>query len=105
MEKIIDQLAVDGTVFHAPDTELKEPEKLQLFVDQLPGSYLEKIRLDNGSSQKYLRFQDHAILFKQITHLGKPWPSFKKRIQIPPRWSEAYDDISSLGLQVHFMGV
>ncbi len=40
-----------------------------------------------------------------MTHLGFPWPEFKKRIQIPRRWVEVHDAVIEDGLVPRFVGI
>lgn len=100
MAQVVDQLTTRGDLVQAPDPRLSERDKVAHLLRLLPGATAERLGL-----QRYIRFGDHALLYKQVTHLGHPWPGFKKRIQIPHKWLEAYDELSRLGLKVHFIGI
>lgn len=82
------------------DTTLTEQEKDRLLLDALPGAVREKF-----ADQDAIRFGDNLILRKQVTHLGKPWPGFKKRIQIPASWPAVDRQARAEGLTTRFVGI
>ncbi len=96
----VDQLLPSGVLVQDVDTTLSDSEKTRLLLTALPGATVESI-----GRQKYVLWNGHALLYKQITYLGIPWDSYKKRIQIPKQWLEAYDGLAEKGLQPHFVGI
>lgn len=98
--EIVDQIERDGTLVQAPDTTLSPSRKRQLLFNALPGA-----RIETYAGRDIVRFQDQLILTKQVTHLGRPWEAFKKRIQIPRYWLEVEEQGRADGLNVRFVGV
>ncbi|MFC0359200.1 MULTISPECIES: hypothetical protein [Kytococcus] len=96
----VDQILPSGERVLAPDTTLSESAKNRLLLDALPGAEAAVYAGD-----RVVRFRDQVLLKKQITHLGRPWPEFKKRIQIPPRWLDVAAQAASEGLTVRFVGI
>lgn len=96
----VDQLLPDGTVLLSPDVALNDAAKVSTLSNALPGAVQGKI-----DGQRYVEWQGQALLYKQITHLGIPWETYKKRIQIPKRWLDAYDQLAALGLRPRFLGI
>lgn len=96
----VDQILGDGTVVLEPDTPMSSSEKESQLRRALPGSAPMTLSGVTG-----VRSGRHIIFFKQVTHLGSPWPSFKKRIQIPRAWVSAEAEARKEGLQPHFVGV
>lgn len=96
----VDQILSDGTVTQAPDRRLSASERVRTFQDALPGA--EPVA---GFPAPAMRYEDSLILYKQVTHLGRPWPGFKKRIQIPKTWLEAEQAAREQGLDVRFLGI
>ena len=96
----VDQLNPDGSVTQAPDRTLTEAEKNSLLVRSLPGAYTEVFE-----GTRVVRWGGYVLLKKQITHLGQPWPGFKKRIQIPRSWVDAYARAREQGLVPRFIGI
>lgn len=96
----VDQIGPLGELIQAPDTPLSNSQKDELLLRVLPGAYVETY-----AAERVVRFRDQVILRKQVTHLGYPWPGFKKRIQIPNRWLEVAQQASSDGLGVRFVGI
>lgn len=82
------------------DRTLRPSVKNQLILDALPGS--ESV---NYAGKRLVTFADQLILSAQVTHLGRPWPGFKKRIQIPPTWKEIAQRATSDGRRIRFIGV
>lgn len=82
------------------DTTLSETQKTNLLLAALPGA--SPVVYDGVRA---VRYQDQVILKKQITYLGNPWPAFKKRIQIPKPWVEAYHSARREGLTPRFIGI
>ncbi|MGO1317377.1 MAG: hypothetical protein ACTMIR_10130 [Cellulomonadaceae bacterium] len=74
----VDQIGPDGALLEDVDTRLSEREKNELLLAALPGATAETY-----VGERVVVYHDQVILRKQITHLGNPWPGFKKRIQIP----------------------
>lgn len=98
--EIVDQIGQDGQLVHDVDTKLSQLQKNQLLASALPGSGVEIF-----SGRPVIRFRDQIILAKQITHLGRPWPGHKKRIQIPRHWLETARDAARARLRVRFIGI
>lgn len=97
---VVDQIGLDGSLLFDVDTTLTNPEKNGLLLAALPGA-----RVETYSGEKVVRFRDQVILKKQVTHLGNPWPGFKKRIQIPKSWLGVAQQARIDGLVVRFMGI
>lgn len=98
--EIVDQIRPSGQVVTARDKTLNDAEKQRLILSALPGAVAERF-----AGARVVRFHDQLILKKQVTHLGKPHPNFKKRIQIPPKWLEVHAKASSVGLTTRFVGI
>jgi hypothetical protein len=98
--EVVDQIRPSGQVVIARDVTLNNVEKERLLLRALPGAVAERY-----AGVRVVRFRDQIILKKQVTHLGKPHPNFKKRIQIPPEWLEVHEKASSEGLTTRFVGI
>jgi hypothetical protein len=98
--ELVDQIRPSGQVVSARDVPLNNTEKDRLLKDALPEAVAERF-----AGVRVVRFRDQIILKKQVTHLGKPHPRFKKRIQIPPRWLEVHEKASAEGLTTRFVGI
>ncbi|KRC64058.1 hypothetical protein ASE12_04350 [Aeromicrobium sp. Root236] len=96
----VDQLRPSGALFRGPDIELSEVAKNELLLAALPGATIERY-----AGVRVVRFRDQILLKKQITHLGRPWPGFKKRIQIPKSWLEVEQRARADGLVPRFVGI
>ena len=97
---VVDQIGVDGGLLQAPDKTLSESAKNRLLLDSLPTATVEQYH-----GVRVVRFVDQLIMKKQITHLGHPWPAFKKRIQVPRTWLEAERRARAEGLVPRFVGI
>lgn len=97
---VVDQIGPDGTLRGDVDTTLSERQKNDLLLAALPGA-----RAESYLGNRVVRFQDQIILKKQVTHLGNPWPSFKKRIQIPESWLDVDRQARTDGLNTRFIGI
>lgn len=98
--EIVDQIALDGSLVHDRDVTLSPRRKRELVFDALPGAWSEEL-----GGRSVVRFHDQVILTKQVTHLGRPWEAFKKRIQIPRYWVDVEERGRAHGLTVRFIGV
>lgn len=98
--EIVDQIGPDGTLISDVDTTLTPSRKRELLFDALPGA-----RVERYGDRSVVRFRDQVLLTAQVTHLGRPWEAFKKRIQIPHYWVDVEQRGSSDGLTVRFVGV
>ena len=96
----VDQLLSTGEVVLDFDRKLSNAEKFDALATALPGASRERL-----AGVNVVRWRDQAILYKQVTYLGIPWESYKKRIQIPNTWLNAYDEIAARGLQPRFVGI
>lgn len=96
----VDQIASDGTLLQDVDTTLRESEKNELLLSALPGAAPERY-----AGVRVVRFRDQIILKAQVTHLGFPWPEFKKRIQIPRSWVDVEQQARDDGLVARFVGI
>jgi hypothetical protein len=96
----VDQIGPDGTLLHEVDTTLTPAAKRDLLIQALPGAVDTRF-----AGARVVRFEDQVILYAQVTHLGNPWPEFKKRIQIPRRWVEVYSAARVEGLEPRFVGI
>lgn len=97
---VVDQIGPVGELISDVDTTLTETQKNSLLMKWLPGATTEKY-----AGLRVVRYRDQVILKAQVTYLGIPWESFKKRIQIPRRWVEVYDQALSEGLSPRFVGI
>jgi hypothetical protein len=100
MAQRVDQILSDGTRVEGLDVRLTEAQKSAIVMAHLPGAHQMKI-----AGVRAVKFDDHVIFMKQVTHLGKPWPGFKKRIQIPKTWLLAEHAARHQGLMPHFVGI
>ena len=98
--EVVDQIRSSGQVVSARDVKLNGAEKERLLLRALPEAVAERY-----AGVRVIRFRDQIILKKQVTHLGKPHPNFRKRIQIPPEWLEVHKKASSEGLTTRFVGI
>lgn len=96
----VDQLLPDGSVILAADRTMSAGEKNQRLLDALPGAVVESV-----SGKTVIRYRDQLVLRAQVTHLGRPWEGFKKRIQIPRGWLDVYAEGVAAGLVVRFVGI
>ncbi|MFD1505738.1 hypothetical protein FE374_00935 [Georgenia yuyongxinii] len=96
----VDQIRADGTLIQDVDTTLSPSQKVNLLLDALPGATVE-----NYAGVRLVRFADQVLLYKQVTHLGNPWPGFKKRIQIPKEWLDVERQARADGLIPRFVGI
>lgn len=97
---VVDQIRPDGVLVDDVDTSLTETQKNELLTAALPGATMEKY-----AGQRVVRYRDQILLRAQITYLGIPWETFKKRIQIPRRWVDVYHQAVSDGLTPRFVGI
>lgn len=97
---LVDQLGRDGELTQARDITLSNARKNELLLAALPGA-----RIETYAGERAVRFGDQLLLKKQVTHLGNPWPGFKKRIQIPRKWVNVHRQASAEGLDVRFIGI
>lgn len=97
---VVDQVARDGSLVADVDSTLGRSDRDSLLLAALPGATLLTF-----SGERVVRFGKNVILRKQVTHLGKPWPEFKKRIQIPQRWLTVERAARAAGLVPRFVGI
>lgn len=97
---LVDQIGSDGGLVADHDTSLSNREKNDLLLAALPGA-----SVDVYAGERVVRFENQVILKKQVTHLGKPWPTFKKRIQIPHKWLSVEQQARADGLVPRFIGI
>lgn len=100
MGTVVDQIGPSGDLVEDTDTTLTNTQKNRLLLDALPGA-----TADTYAGERVIRIGDQIILKKQVTHLGNPWPGFKKRIQIPKKWLEVERRASRDGLKTRFVGI
>lgn len=98
--QFVDQIGPGGVLLAAPDATLTSRQKDDLLLAALPGA---SVRAYAGG--QVVRFRDQVILRAQVTHLGRPWPEFKKRIQIPNWWIDVHRRALRDGLTPRFIGV
>lgn len=96
----VDQIDELGALVTAPDIVLSNAQKDQLLIEALPGA-----RIERFAGSTVARLDNQVILRKQVTHLGHPWPGFKKRIQIPPGWLHVHREATAAGLRTRFVGI
>lgn len=97
---LVDQLVPNGTLIQGVDTTLSEAKKNELLLAALPGATVERC-----AGERVVRFHNQVILKKQVTHLGNPWPAFKKRIQIPHSWIDIENQARRDGVIARFVGI
>lgn len=97
---LVDQIGPGGALILDVDTTLRRSERVDILLDLLPGATVESY-----AGMKVVRFHDQVLLSKQVTHLGHPWPGFKKRIQVPSAWLEVERRAREDGLVPRFVGV
>lgn len=97
---VVDQIRSDGTVLRKADERMSEHTKAQLLLRALPGAWS-----DVYAGVRVVRVRDQVLFKKQVTHLGTPWPVFKKRIQIPSAWVDAARRARLDGLVPRFIGI
>ncbi len=97
---MVDQISPDGSLLEDTDTQLSRSKKNELLLEALPGA-----RVVTYAEEQVVRYKNYVILKKQVTHLGNPWPAFKKRIQIPGSWLRVAGHAQSDGLTVKFIGI
>lgn len=96
----VDQIEPSGAVIQHADVALSEGEKNDLLLNALPGGTVEVY-----GGVRAIRFRNQVILKAQVTHLGNPWPPFKKRIQIPKTWLRVERQAEADDLVVRFVGI
>lgn len=96
----VDQIAPDGALVCDVDTRMPQAFRHELLLTALPGATVERF---GGAT--VVVFGDQLILSRQVTHLGKPWAPYKKRIQIPTDWIALHGKARSAGLTPRFIGV
>lgn len=96
----VDQIDREGRLIRDADNRLNGREKDQILVAALPGAVAEPF-----AGVPSVRFRDQVIFRAQVTHLGYPWPEFKKRIQIPKKWVDAHARAIDDGLDPRFIGI
>jgi hypothetical protein len=96
----VDQIAPDGELVRDVDTTISPTLRHDLLLAALPGATFERF-----SGVKVVLYEDELILSKQVTYLGKPWESYKKRIQIPTEWIAVHAHARYAGLTPRFVGV
>src|SRR5690625_664824 len=96
----VDQILPDGSLVLDADSKLPFNQRVAIIGRYLPEVYIQQVE-----GERVLRFDDQALLVRQVHHLGHPWPGFKKRIQIPRRWVSAYHALSGEGVRVRFIGL
>jgi len=100
VSSIVDQISANGDVVPDVDRRLSESAKNALLLAALPGA-----KTTTWNRLRAVRFEDQVIFKAQVTHLGKPWPAYKKRIQIPNTWVAAAQEAMNDGLRVRFVGI
>lgn len=96
----VDQIGQHGQLLSDFDVRMSNKQKMDLLLQALPGAHAEVY-----AGEQVVRFRDQLILKKQVTHLGIPWPAFKKRIQIPKKWLNVHRQALSDGLTPRFVGI
>lgn len=98
--QVVDQIGPGGVLMAHPDTTLTSRQKDDLLLAALPGASAREY-----AGARVVRFRDQVILRAQLTHLGHPWPAFKKRIQIPNWWVGVHRQALQNGLRPRFIGI
>ncbi|MBO3089484.1 hypothetical protein [Cellulomonas dongxiuzhuiae] len=98
--EIVDQIGRGGALIPDVDVTLSPARKRELVLDALPGAWSESL-----GGRSVIRFRDQVLLTAQVTHLGRPWQVFKKRIQIPRHWVDIERRERADGLTVRFVGI
>lgn len=97
---LVDQIDHDGRLLRGADTRLTESDKEAILLRYLPGASVGRY-----AGVRVVRYGDQLILKAQVTHLGYPWPEFKKRIQIRQTWLDAHAQALRDGLTPRFVGI
>ncbi|GAA3670125.1 hypothetical protein GCM10022237_32410 [Nocardioides ginsengisoli] len=97
---VVDQIGSNGALIEDVDTTLSDLKKNVLLIAALPGAEVTRY-----AGERVIRYRDQVILKKQVTHLGNPWPGFKKRIQIPKTWLDVERHATVDGLVTRFVGI
>lgn len=97
---VVDQIAPDGALVRDFDKTISGKRRRDLLLAALPGATVEWF-----SGVSVVLYEDQLILSKQVTYLGKPWESYKKRIQIPGDWIAVHAHARYAGLTPRFIGV
>lgn len=98
--EVVDQIGRDGALVQAPDCRLTEAEKNLQIQRYLPGATVTDV-----AGVRAMEWQGRLLLKKQVTHLGRPWPAHKKRIQIPKSWLGAEAAARQRGTDLRFLGI
>jgi hypothetical protein len=96
----VDQIGPDAALLQDVDTTLRARGRADLLLLALPGATLKKY-----AGVWVVLFEKQVILSKQVTYLGIPWETYKKRIQIPKTWLDVYSQAKADGLCVRFVGI
>ena len=78
MAAIVDQIGADGSLLHDVDTRLSRSHRHALILNALPGAIEE-----DWAGIRAIRDKGERLLSKQVTYLGKPWCTYKKRSHLP----------------------
>lgn len=96
----VDQIDAEGGLVRDADSTLSGRAKDEALLTALPGA-----RAERYAGVAAVRCQNQVIFRAQVTHLGYPWPEFKKRIQIPKKWVDAHNRAVAEGLTPRFVGI
>lgn len=100
---LVEQVLKDGTIIEQYDTSLTPSEICEVLLKYFPK--LEKIDAKpTFYIGKYKNYK-YAIRCKNVTYLGNPHPTYKKRIQISKDLYSFYDTALSIGAEPILMGV
>lgn len=100
---LVEQVLKDGTIIDQYDTSLTTSE-----ITDVLSRYFPKLSKCVGSPTFYIgeyKNRKYAIRCKNVTYLGNPHPSFKKRIQIADDLYSFYDAANAIGAAPILMGV
>lgn len=100
---LVEQVLKDGTIIEEYDTSLTTSEMSEVLLKYFP-----KLKKSDGKPTFYVgeyKKQKYAIRCKNITYLGNPHPTYKKRIQIAEDLYSFYDAALAIGAKPILMGI
>lgn len=99
MATIVEQIGITGEIYNDYDQKEKTKE-FYTRLSKITGASIIK------KKSRYLLKKGNAIIaLKQVTYLGNPHPTYKKRAQMPKWFPEVHRRYTSQGYKVFFMGV
>lgn len=100
---LVEQILFDGTITEGYDTSLSTSE-----ISNVLCKYFPNLKEENQSPIFYIgeyKNQKYAIRCKNVTYLGNPHPTYKKRIQIADDLYAFYNAAISLNAEPILLGI